>query len=183
MLAESNPARYSFLWRWFDETFTLLDLLLQQYYLSKCSASFSENFYGLKRVASRGRRGQLATAGLPQKHHWKSLCFLVLAPYLRAKLEKLVSRLREEDDYSIHPPSSSWKRFYRAFLAAYPFVTLAWEGWFLAQQLCYILGKAWHHSPLLRLAGVRLARLTAEDLHALERKLIDPGTAQQLSGR
>ncbi|XP_058020441.1 peroxisome assembly protein 12 [Ahaetulla prasina] len=171
VLAESNPSYYGFLWRWFDEIYTILDLLLQQHYLFRCSASFSENFYGLKRVALKSKRNQqrsLATAGLPQKHHWKSLCLLVLVPYLRTKLEKLISRLQEEDDYSIHPPSSCWKRFYKAFLAAYPFVNMAWEGWFLVQQLCYILGKARHHSPLLRLAGVYLARLTAEDLRALE---------------
>uniref|UniRef100_A0ACB8EDV2 Ubiquitin-protein ligase peroxin 12 n=1 Tax=Sphaerodactylus townsendi TaxID=933632 RepID=A0ACB8EDV2_9SAUR len=152
VLAESNPGRYGFLWRWFEELYTLLDLLLQQHYLSSCSASFPENFYGLKRLPLRdGRRlhRRPVTAGLPQKHHWKSLWLLVLVPYLKTKLEKLVSRLREEDDYSIHPPSSAWKRFYRAFLAAYPFVNLAWEGWFLAQQLCYILGKAQQHSPLL----------------------------------
>ncbi|XP_015263520.1 PREDICTED: peroxisome assembly protein 12 [Gekko japonicus] len=181
VLAESNPDRYGFLWRWFDELYTLLDLLLQQHYLSSCSASFSENFYGLKRVPLRGSRrlpSWPAPFGLPQKQHWKSLCLLVLVPYLKTKLEKLVSRLREEDDYSIHPPSSSWKRFYRAFLAAYPFVNLAWEGGFLAQQLCYILGKARHHSPLLRLAGVHLVRLTAEDLQALEKKLLAASAAQ-----
>ncbi|XP_048374686.1 peroxisome assembly protein 12-like [Sphaerodactylus townsendi] len=181
VLAESNPGRYGFLWRWFEELYTLLDLLLQQHYLSSCSASFPENFYGLKRLPLRdGRRlhRRPVTAGLPQKHHWKSLWLLVLVPYLKTKLEKLVSRLREEDDYSIHPPSSAWKRFYRAFLAAYPFVNLAWEGWFLAQQLCYILGKAQQHSPLLRLAGVRLVRLTAEDLQALEKKLLAASTAQ-----
>ncbi|XP_077168426.1 peroxisome assembly protein 12 [Paroedura picta] len=181
VLAESNPDRYGFLWHWFDELYTLLDLLLQQHYLSSCSASFSENFYGLKRVPLRSKRGlrhELATVGLPQKQHWQSLALLVLLPYLETKLEKLVSRLREEDDYSIHPPSSSWKRFYQAFLAAYPFVNLAWEGWFLAQQLCYILGKARHHSPLLRLAGVRLVRLTVEDLQALEKKTPTAWTTQ-----
>nr|XP_056721287.1 peroxisome assembly protein 12 [Euleptes europaea] len=181
VLAESNPGRYGFLWHWFDELYTLLDLSLQQHYLSSCSASFSENFYGLKRVPLRGSRRphrRLATAGLLPKQHWKSLCLLVLVPYLKTKLEKLVSRLREEDDYSIHPPSSAWKRFYRAFLAAYPFVHLAWEGWFLAQQLCYILGKAQQHSPLLRLSGVHLVRLTVEDLQALEKRLLAAGTAQ-----
>ncbi|XP_061461040.1 peroxisome assembly protein 12 [Rhineura floridana] len=175
VLAESNPGRYGFLWRWFDEIYALLDLQLQQHYLSTCSASFSENFYGLKRVVLRRRRGSElqggpVTAGLSRRRHWKSLCLLVLVPYLRTKLEKLIARLREEDDYSIHPPSSSWKRFYKAFLAAYPFANLAWEGWFLAQQLSYILGKARHHSPLLRLAGVQLVRLTTEDVRALEEK-------------
>ncbi|NWS71585.1 PEX12 protein, partial [Crotophaga sulcirostris] len=172
VLAESNPGRYGFLWHWFDELYLLLDALLQQHYLGSCSASFSENFYSLKRVPT-GARGRLAlaTAGLPKPLHCRSLLLLVLIPYLKGKLEKLVSSLREEDEYSIHPPSSSWKRFYRAFLAAYPFMNMAWEGWFLAQQLCYILGEAQHHSPLLRLAGVRLVRLTAEDVLALENKL------------
>ncbi|XP_069471017.1 peroxisome assembly protein 12 isoform X2 [Ambystoma mexicanum] len=174
VFAESNPARYGILWRWFDEIYTLLDLFLQQHYLSKVSASFSENFYGLKRVVLGTGNGdgtqRLASAGLPRVYCWKSLLFLVLLPYLRAKLEKLVSRLREEDEYSIHPPSSSWKKFYKAFLAAYPFVNMAWEGWILSQQLSYILGTARHHSPLLGLAGVRLVRLTQEDLLALEEK-------------
>ncbi|XP_068946062.1 peroxisome assembly protein 12 [Petaurus breviceps papuanus] len=180
VLAESNPARYGFVWRWFDEIFTFLDLLLQQHYLSKASASFSENFYSLKRIVMGDPRGlqRLASAGLPKKQLWKSLLFLVLLPYLKVKLEKLVSSLREEDEYSIHTPSSCWKRFYRAFLAAYPFVTMAWEGWFLIHQLRYILGKAQHHSPLLSLAGVRLGRLSAEDMRALEKTLAGAGMQQ-----
>lgn len=109
--------------------------------------------------------------------------FLVLLPYLKVKLEKLVSSLREEDEYSIHPPSSRWKQFYRAFLAAYPFVNMAWEGWFLVQQLRYILGKAQHHSPLLSLAGVRLGRLTVQDIQALEHKAAEASMMQQPARR
>ncbi|NWR48470.1 PEX12 protein, partial [Regulus satrapa] len=180
VLAESHPGRCGFLWRWFDEIYVLLDLLLQQHYLARCSASFSENFYSLKRIPmGDGRQQTLATAGLPKRQHWKSLLLLVLVPYLKGKLEKLVSSLREEDEYSIHPPSSSWKRFYRAFLAAYPYVNMTWEGWFLIQQLGYILGKAEHHSPMLKLAGVRLVRLTAEDIQALEKKWAETTTSSQ----
>ncbi|XP_036745712.2 peroxisome assembly protein 12-like [Manis pentadactyla] len=165
VLAESSPARYGFIWRWFDEIFTLLDLLLQQHYLSKTSASFSEKFYGLKRIVmgDTHKLQRLASAGLPKQQLWKSIMFLVFLPYLKVKLEKLVSSLRE-DEYSIHPPSSCWKQFYRAFLAVYPFVNMAWEGWFLVQQLQYILGKAQHHSPLLSLAEVRLGQLTGQDV-------------------
>ncbi|NXB88496.1 PEX12 protein, partial [Vidua chalybeata] len=179
MLTESNPARYGFLWHWFDEIYVLLDLLLQQHCLASCSASFSENFYSMKRIPmGDGRQQPLATAGLPKRQHWKSLLLLVFVPYLKGKLEKLVSSLREEDEYSIHPPSSSWKRFYRAFLAAYPYVNMTWEGWFLIQQLCYILGKAEHHSPMLKLAGVRLVRLSAEDIQALEKKWAETTSSQ-----
>lgn len=166
VLAASNPARYGTLWRWFDELYTLLDLLLQQHYLSWAKASFSENFYGLKRV-TEGSTGVLRP--LARKKYWKSLLLLVLVPYLRIKLEKLVSRLREEEDYSIHNTTSLRKRWYKAILATYPFVKFAWEGWFLVSQLRYILWNARHHSPLLRIAGVQLARLTVEDFQAMER--------------
>ncbi|NXI43817.1 PEX12 protein, partial [Galbula dea] len=182
VLAESNPDRYGFVWRWFDEIYVVLDLLLQQHCLARCNASFSENFYGLKRIPLGDcRQRLLATAGLPKRQHWKSLLLLVFVPYLKGKLEKLVSSLKEEDEYSIHPPSSSWKRFYRAFLAAYPFVNMTWEGWFLIQQLCYILGKAQHHSPMLWLAGVRLVRLTVEDIEALEKRSAGATSSQALS--
>ncbi|XP_034007606.1 peroxisome assembly protein 12, partial [Trematomus bernacchii] len=52
VLAESNPSRFSFLFRFYDELFLFLDLMLQNHFLSVSSASFSENFYGLKRVCS-----------------------------------------------------------------------------------------------------------------------------------
>ncbi|XP_030041797.1 peroxisome assembly protein 12 [Microcaecilia unicolor] len=181
ILAESNPQRYGTLWRWFDEIYSLLNLVLQQHFLAKTSASFSENFYSLKRIVLGNHEGphSLANVGLPKGNHWRSLLFLVLIPYLKVKLEKLVSRLREEDDYSIQLPASPWKRFYKAFLAAYPFVNMAWEGWFLSQQLRYILGKAQHHSPLLTLAGVRLVRLTAEDIQAMEQRVASTAASQQ----
>ncbi|XP_040280638.1 peroxisome assembly protein 12 [Bufo bufo] len=165
VLAESNPARFGPLWRWFDEVYTLLDLLLQQHYLSWASASFSENFYGLKRVAMANSNGQRT---LQRKEYWRSLLLLVLVPYLRVKLEKFVNRLREEEDYSIQNPTSFSERCYKAILASYPFVKLSWEGCFLLYQLRYILWNTSHHSPLLRLAGVQLARLTLEDLQAMD---------------
>ncbi|CAH2222517.1 peroxisome assembly 12 [Pelobates cultripes] len=175
VLAESNPARYGTLWRWFDELYTLLDLLLQQHYLSWARASFSENFYGLKRMTEGSKSG---LRPLRRKEYWKSLLLLVLVPYLRMKLEKFVNKLKEEEDYSIHNTTSFRKRWYKAILATYPFVKFAWEGWFLFYQLRYILWNARHHSPLLKIAGVQLTRLTLEDLHAMEKT-----TAKTSSGQ
>ncbi|KAM4796766.1 peroxisome assembly protein 12 isoform 1-T1 [Rhinophrynus dorsalis] len=175
VLAESNPARYGSLWRWFDELYALLDLLLQQHYLSWASASFSENFYGLKRVSLGGRSSQYT---LTRKEYWTSLLLLVLTPYLRVKLEKFVSRLREEEDYSIQNPMSFRKKYYKAILACYPYVKLSWEGLFLFYQLRYILGNSKHHSPLLKLAGVQLARLTVEDLQAIEKRTQNAASTQ-----
>ncbi|MBN3309024.1 PEX12 protein, partial [Amia calva] len=183
VLSESNPARYGFLWRWFDEIYCGLDLLLQNHFLSRTSASFSENFYSLKRVSS-GAGGRLASRGLPRTQHWRSLLLLALLPYLRAKLDKLLARAREEDEFSILLPRSRWRRLCRAFLAAYPFCSMGWEGWVFCQQLLYVFGRAKNHSPLLRLAGVRLARLTTQDIRTLDLRpaAVDTSLAGQRPG-
>lgn len=172
ILATSNPARYGVLWRRFDEIYALLDLLLQHHFLSRTSASFSENFYGLKRVGTDSTRP--AHLGLLRKQHWRCLLLLALLPYLHRKLEKVFARQRDEDDFSIRLPQSFTQKLYRAFLAAYPYVCMAWDGWVFCQQLLYVFGKARTHSPLLWLAGVKLSYLTAHDIRTLDLKPSGP---------
>ncbi|XP_066517249.1 peroxisome assembly protein 12 [Hoplias malabaricus] len=172
ILAESNPARYGILWRNFDEIYAILDLLLQHHFLSRTSASFSENFYGLKRVGADS--GRPAYRGLCHRHHYHSLLLLALLPYLRSKLEKVLARQRDEDDFSIRLPLSLTQKMYRAFLAIYPYACMAWDGWTFCHQLLYIFGKTQTHSPLLWLAGVKLSHLTANDIHSLDLKSTGP---------
>ncbi|XP_068434769.1 peroxisome assembly protein 12 [Clinocottus analis] len=164
VLAESNPSRFGFLWRRFDELHLLLDLVLQNHFLSHCSASFAENFYGLKRV-TRGR-------GLPVggRRRWRSLLLLCLAPYLRAKLEATLARQRDEEDFSIRLAQTRSQRLYRAAVAAYPYVSSAWRAWVFCQQLLFVFGVAGTHNPLLWMARVRLARLNAQDIRDMELK-------------
>ncbi|KAM3598272.1 uncharacterized protein V6R79_015950 [Siganus canaliculatus] len=167
VLAESNPSRFGFLWRRFDELYLLLDLLLQNHFLSHCSASFSENFYGLKRV-SGGKRQLPAHLGLRGMSHCRSLLLLCLVPYLRAKLDSTLARQRDEEDFSIRLGQSRVQRLYRAAVAAYPYVSSAWQAWIFLQQLLFVFGVSRTHSPLLWLARVRLARLDAGDIRGME---------------
>ncbi|XP_062845002.1 peroxisome assembly protein 12 [Trichomycterus rosablanca] len=171
VLADSNPARFGVFWRNLDEIYAVLDLLLQHHYLSRTSASFSENFYGLKRVGPDGTRP--AHRGLGRRQHLRSLLLLALLPYLRIKLEKVLARQRDEDDFSIQMPKSLGQKMYRAFLAAYPFVCMAWDGWSFCHQLLYVFGKTRTHSPLLWLARVKLSYLTARDIQNLDLKQVD----------
>lgn len=164
VLAESNPSRYGFLWRCFDEFYLLLDVLLQNHFLSHCSASFSENFYGLKRVFGH-QQGPLR---LSSKCYWRSLLLLCLVPYLRAKLEALLAKHRDEEDFSIRLGQSRCQRMYRAAVAAYPYISSAWQALVFCQQLLFVFGVAKSHSPLLWLARVRLARLSAQDIRDME---------------
>uniref|UniRef100_A0A3Q0T426 Peroxisome assembly protein 12 n=1 Tax=Amphilophus citrinellus TaxID=61819 RepID=A0A3Q0T426_AMPCI len=168
VLAESNPSRFGFLWRSFDELYLLLDLLLQNHFLSNCSASFSENFYGLKRV-SGGRRLPVRL-GLTRTSRWWSLLLLCLLPYLQAKLEATLKRQRDEEDFSIRLAQTRSQRLYRAAVAAYPYVSSAWQAWIFCQQLLFVFGFTRTHSPLLWLARVRLERLNTQDIRDLERK-------------
>ncbi|XP_061567046.1 peroxisome assembly protein 12 [Cololabis saira] len=172
VLGESNPSRLGFLWRSFDELYLLLDLLLQNHFLSSCSASFSENFYGLKRVP--GGRGLHGGRWLHRKSRWRSLLLLCLLPYLRAKLEGSLARQRDEEDFSIRLARSRSQRLYRAAVTAYPYVSSAWQAWVFLQQLLFVFGATRTHSPLLWLAGARLARLSAQDILDLEQK---PGSS------
>uniref|UniRef100_A0A3P8W0W1 Peroxisome assembly protein 12 n=1 Tax=Cynoglossus semilaevis TaxID=244447 RepID=A0A3P8W0W1_CYNSE len=184
VLAESNPSHFGFLWRHFDELYLLLDLLLQNHFLSHCSASFSENFYGLKRVS--GGRGAPLHLSLHRKSHWRSLLLLCVVPYLRAKLEATLAKQRDEEDFSIQLARSRSQRLYKAAVAAYPYVSSAWQSWVFCQQLLFIFGFTKTHSPLLWLARVRLARLSAQDIRDMEMKtsnggnLVDKSLAQRV---
>ncbi|XP_023154745.2 peroxisome assembly protein 12 [Amphiprion ocellaris] len=174
ILAESNPSRFGFLWRSFDELYLLLDVLLQNHFLSNCSASFSENFYGLKRVS--GGRGLPVRLGLHRKSHWRSLLLLCFVPYLRAKLEATLARQRDEEDFSIRLAQSRSQRLYRAAVAAYPYVSSAWQAWIFCQQLLFVFGVTKTHNPLLWLARVRLARLNTQDIRDIELKNSNAGS-------
>lgn len=112
--------------------------------------------------------------GFLRRQHWRSLLLLALLPYLHTKLEKILARQRDEDDFSIRLPQSFVQKLYRAFLAAYPFVCMAWDGWVFCQQLLYVFGKVRTHSPLLWLAGVKLSYLTADDIRTMELKPSGP---------
>lgn len=67
-------------------------------YIYVTAASFSETFYGLKRISLVDKKfhDQLST-----KQKYLSLLFLVLLPYFREKLSKLSYRykLQEADNY------------------------------------------------------------------------------------
>ncbi|KAF3847055.1 hypothetical protein F7725_004133 [Dissostichus mawsoni] len=165
VLAESNPSRFSFLFRFYDELFLFLDLMLQNHFLSVSSASFSENFYGLKRVCSAAARSPAPR--FPEVVLALSL-LLCVAPYLRVKLEAVLARQRDEEDFSIRLDQSRVQRMRRAVLVLFPFVGGAWRGAAFIQQLLYLFGATKTQNPLLWLAGVRLARLSGDDLKELE---------------
>lgn len=97
-------------------------------------------------------------------------------PYFRAKLEASLEQQRDEEDFSIRLAQTRSQRLYRAAVAAYPYVSSAWQAWVFCQQLLFVFGVARTHSPLLWLARVRLARLNAQDIKNMELKTSNTGS-------
>lgn len=148
VLAEYRPDKFSWMLRHYDEIFTSLDLLLQNYHLRKYCASFSEHFYSLKRVS-----GDQPTGKLCRTTFWKSLICIVILPYIKLKLDE-----RFED--MLHKYNTqNGQRFStlsRVFITMYPYLHTSWEGAILAYQTAYMFGKSPWHSPFIHLAGVTL---------------------------
>ncbi|XP_072163764.1 peroxisome assembly protein 12-like [Diadema setosum] len=166
VLAENHPAQFGRVYRWSDEVYSVLDFILQHHFLSKTSASFSENFYSLKRVASNGSTPSGATVvdGLPKREHWKSLIVLVLVPYIKLKLDALFQRWHEEALDAGDRGRQKLRMYKRLYLAIYPYLHLSWESTIFVYQLRYLFRKTQVHSPFLKLAGVHLQYLSKEDM-------------------
>ncbi|XP_063236138.1 peroxisome assembly protein 12 [Bacillus rossius redtenbacheri] len=128
-LATNFPEKLGWLARWFDELYLAYNAGVELDSLLSNAASYSEHFYSLRRVSTRGdRAGRLSAAQLC----W-SLASLCALPYARGKLGATAGR--------------------RWGLAA---STLLLEGASLVWLLAYLRGRAAAHSPLLSAAGLAL---------------------------
>ncbi|KAJ8956382.1 hypothetical protein NQ318_015120 [Aromia moschata] len=85
-LANNFPHKFNWLNKYYEETFLVLNGLLQYHYLNHYDSSFSENFYGLKRTLVNNE-------GLTKHHRELSLIFLVVLPYFKRKMEEKAASL------------------------------------------------------------------------------------------
>ncbi|XP_065174674.1 peroxisome assembly protein 12-like [Sycon ciliatum] len=184
VLAVRRPdSRWATAWRLNNELFLLVDLLLQNYYLKHTGASFSENFYSLRRsprphsppsakpdcctAAASASAGHSHSTGRPPTalchfHSYTSLFIVTFVPYLKQKLEDLYEAL-DSGQMTAHGRNQWRRRCLQLFQAVYPYFHFLWEGCFFLFQLAYLLRKTTAFTPLLYLAGLELRRVTAED--------------------
>ncbi|XP_045467125.1 peroxisome assembly protein 12 isoform X2 [Harmonia axyridis] len=80
ILASSYPEKYNWLFEHHEEILLAINGLLQYYYFKNFDASFSENFYGLKRVYNNDQ---------PLGEFCKLVCasYAAFLPYLKRKME------------------------------------------------------------------------------------------------
>eukprot|EP01117_Protostelium_nocturnum_P013393 TRINITY_DN4991_c0_g1_i1.p1 TRINITY_DN4991_c0_g1~~TRINITY_DN4991_c0_g1_i1.p1 ORF type:complete len:373 (+),score=86.58 TRINITY_DN4991_c0_g1_i1:137-1255(+) len=182
--------RLDFFSRHIDEIFSVLLLLLENHHLRHYDASFSENFYGLKRVKvnlplDKSKSGTTFSPIDAKNRYW-ALFFLVGLPYLKGKADQIYKEWFPLYNFSITSEDNSiestvdlegsvgWKRnllrlklmSIRAFKAVYPFVNAIYEGTFFLYQLAYLYNKIRYYTPFLQFEGVILKRLSIQEINA-----------------
>ncbi|KAG5309355.1 PEX12 protein, partial [Acromyrmex insinuator] len=92
-LVSFNLEKYGHILQWTDEGYLIFNVCLQRYYLKRYFASFSETFYGLKRVTIINSKTGLQKK-LSHKQQILSLIIIVTFPYLKNKLVQLSSKYK-----------------------------------------------------------------------------------------
>ncbi|KAG1842215.1 Pex12 amino terminal region-domain-containing protein [Suillus subluteus] len=180
-----------------EEFYAFIMLFVERHYLRKHNASFSENFYGLKRrrkpwIATE--RATAAVGGIPageklrSREIWRSLFLLIAVPYLRAKGQDYYESLGGGIDYDNLEDGGSERHIReltdesiggvlrRKFKTIYPWFNTGFEAWLLAHNVAYLFDRTPFYRPWLAWIGVDLRRLNMDDFlaHKANQNAISP---------
>ncbi|KAK1123455.1 hypothetical protein K0M31_008163 [Melipona bicolor] len=166
-----NVERYGHLLKWRDEAYLIFSIVLQRYYLNKYFASFSETFYGLKRITVVDSK---IKSKISNKQRHLSLVLTVLFPYIKSKLSHLSEKYKLEELDGC-APKSRWKKLYRnCFIKGNAIIFMMYEIMILYNYILYISGRSAYTSPLLRLLSITLTYAEPEpeiNISSLLRKI------------
>ena len=146
----------------------LFDTLVQYSHLRAYKASFSEHFYGLKRLDYSGDR-------LKSDKVVASFLMLTMIPYLKRKMDNLLSKLRHDEASHLLDPQSA--RYY--FVKVYPVLCFVTEISNLVLQVQYTVNRSDYYSLWCRVLGIRLA-MREEDKESSKSSLSNQGWSSWL---
>ncbi|KAF7301553.1 Peroxisome assembly protein 12 [Mycena indigotica] len=166
-----------------EEFYAAIMFFVERHYLRKHNASFSENFYGLKRRRRpfiETPRAQAAVGGVPpgeklrNQEIWPSLLFLVGIPYLRAKAQEggISSDIEHTQSNRLRQQTLA-HRFYKKI---YPWLNTSFELWLFSSNIAYLFGKTAYYRPWLSWIGVDLRRLGLDDFREAAIRQGQPST-------
>jgi len=168
-LATCNPERYGWAVKWSDEAYLIFHGFLQNFYLKKYAASFSESFYGLKRIALLNNS---VRSSLSWKQEKLAVLLLIAYPYLRAKAEKY-----KLDEIDGRVPKTNWERNLRLYfvkaLTIYHYIR---ESTALFYHVLYICGRTEYPTPIYKLLSTTLTYSSPQEIVSISellRKLKD----------
>ncbi|KAL0056265.1 hypothetical protein WJX82_009363 [Trebouxia sp. C0006] len=173
-----------------DELFAIVTAALDRQSLLNGSSSFAESLYGLRRNSVRGADNPKASLNKPSQR-W-TLLFLVVLPYMQAKLESIYNRRRRqtrsplalritqrssevEPDADQQPERRSlWRRtqaqILRLFMRLFPWIHATQEGLRFGYQLLYLLDSSPFYTPILHLLGQNIVRVSGQEMVEVQRQ-------------
>ncbi|KAL0124327.1 hypothetical protein PUN28_006276 [Cardiocondyla obscurior] len=152
-LVSFNPEKYGHILQWTDESYLIFNAFLQQYYLRKYSASFSETFYGLKRVA-------VVNSKLKEKLVYKqqilSLIVIVIFPYLKNKLVEFSTRYELKKTDGRTSKEKRHKFLHECIVKGHLILFITYETLMLYNYILYVSEKSIYPSFLLKSLSITL---------------------------
>ncbi|XP_043270881.1 peroxisome assembly protein 12 [Venturia canescens] len=182
-LATCNSERYGWVLAWADEAYLAFNAFLQNFYFKKYGGSFSETFYGLRRIV-------VLSSGVGENLSWKrqklSILLLILDPYLRAKAEKY-----KLDEIDGRFPKTYWKRALRSnFIKTLRIYHYIREFSSLFYYVLYLSSRTHYPTPIYHMLSTTLTYSGAQQVASISeilQKLKDgnfhPGDGVQLIQR
>ncbi|KAJ1906558.1 ubiquitin-protein ligase peroxin 12 [Coemansia sp. IMI 209127] len=177
---------------WHEEAYAALMLLVERHYLRNYGGSFTEHFYGYKRVRAHKIRG---SSTLARADVWGSLVFLVGLPLAKSRLDQYYEAVSggeaarllgpefsqealgaSNDSVAGGTASSGLRRRLVAvkdilkgyFKRYYPHANFVYHMATVVYYIAYMFDRTDYNSPWLRVLGLRVRRLSAADYRAME---------------
>ena len=195
----------------FDEVYAIFQYLIERYYLTHHSSSYTENFYSLKRERviltrpqSSLRAEQVSPSHIRETLRLKprdvrlNLLLIVLVPYLKRKLDEsydihiapsltiILGPTFRRDESLPDNPTLRQRLFhsYKYFLRhIYPSINATYYLSTLAFSLAYLSSHTPYSSPFLWLIGSRIRRMGAADHAHMVSSRKPPSPSARPAGR
>ncbi|KAJ2664402.1 ubiquitin-protein ligase peroxin 12 [Coemansia sp. RSA 1199] len=176
---------------WHEEVYAALMLAVERHYLRNYGGSFTEHFYGTKRVRVRKIGGDNS---LTRGDVWKSLVFLVGLPLLKSRLDQRYERasggeaarllggaFAQNSDESRETGSAAaapvgmrerlcaiGRAIEQAFQRYYPHVNCVYHLATALYYVAYMFDRTDYSTPWLHLLGLQVRRLSAADYREMD---------------
>ncbi|CAG8438659.1 3203_t:CDS:2 [Ambispora gerdemannii] len=179
-----------------DEVYAIILLFIERHYLKEWGASFTENFYGLKRIRSLrttmnlGESSSKELEKLRDRDIWRSLLALIGISYIKTKLDDYYesvsggagvrylgsSRTSLREDVNYHRLTLAEKTRYilrNFFSDIYPWINSFYNISILAYNIAYLYEKTRYYTPWLHFLGIEIRRMSVQDYREYtQRKII-----------
>ncbi|PIA15299.1 hypothetical protein COEREDRAFT_93301 [Coemansia reversa NRRL 1564] len=175
---------------WHEELYAAVMLMVERHYLRNYGGSFTEHFYGMKRV----RTGKLGGGdSMTRGDVWRSLAFLVGLPLVKSRLDQLYERESggeaarllggafarhsdlQADSVAEDTTNARWRRLQtfklaigRLFRQYYPHANFVYHMATMVYYVAYMFDRTGYNSPWLHILGLHVRRMSAADYRAMD---------------